>query len=210
MYLHEAGQFWPSDDMQQVGQTQALHLAPGSQWEGQFTVSRETNINRDQRPCEEDDGYSFTACMFDHVDRYTGCHLDWFGPATAAADVPRCSTREEVLRYNENLMWASYSTFTQIAAESGCRPKCKKRKFDVVTKENIKVTWRRNWSAAFFLEAKRTAFDVVDEYWAFDISDTLNGIGGVLGLFLGWSVYWILYETFLVIERSITKIFFNH
>ena len=85
IYLHEAGQFWPSDDLQLVGQTQALHLAPGRQWEGQFTVSRETNIRREQWPCAEDDGYSYTACIVDHVDRYTGCHLDWFGPAAAAA-----------------------------------------------------------------------------------------------------------------------------
>ena len=31
-----------------------------------------------------------------------------------------------------------------------------------------------------------------EELWAFDFDDTLNGIGGAMGLFLGWSLLNIL------------------
>ena len=59
------------------------------------------------------------------------------------------------------------------------------------------------------MDAKVTNVDVIEEYWAFDISDTVNGIGGQLGLLLGWSIYWVLYETYLVLERAAVGILFK-
>ena len=74
-----------------------------------------------------------------------------------------------------------------------------------VVKLQEDATWRRNWSVAFYLTAKITAVETMEEFWAFDISDTLNGIGGVLGLYLGGSIYYILLKVYLFIESLVIK-----
>jgi hypothetical protein len=52
----------------------------------------------------------------------------------------------------------------------------------------MKVSWRHDWSSAFYLAAETTEVTKTDEFWVFDLTDAITGIGGALGLFLGWSV----------------------
>ena len=109
------------------------------------------------------------------------------------------------MKYHEKLMWASTSTFQQLAEKSGCLAKCLVRDYRMEKRLEETVTWRSNWSSAFYLEAKFTSFDVIEEYWAFDFSDTINGIGGVMTLFLGWSLYLILHEVYLVVQTAVRQ-----
>ena len=53
------------------------------------------------------------------------------------------------------------------------------------------ITWDVHYSSAFFLIAEKTSVEGQEELLVFDFEDLLNGIGGALGLFLGWS---LLYE----------------
>ena len=115
--------------MERIGQSEVLHLEPDLLWEGHFTVSHKSSINRRRHRCAEDPGYSYTACIMDHVAASAGCRLDWFRGAPAAAaeeeeEVATCSSRDEVLRFHDQLMWAYNSTFLQMATKSGCWPKC--------------------------------------------------------------------------------------
>ena len=207
IYLHEVGQFWPGIDRR--GQIELIHLGAKTQWEGSFTVRQKTSINRDHFPCVEDPGYSYTSCMFNYISTVAGCHLDWFSSADLPNDLPRCSTREEIFKYSNKLMWACTTAFTKLSAESGCQPRCLVRKFHFAKRPLEQLKWRKRWSSAIFIHAKITALEINDEYWDFDIADTLNGIGGVMGLFLGWSLYLILYKTYLLVQRAMCNIFFN-
>ena len=54
------------------------------------------------------------------------------------------------------------------------------------------VTWNHNWSSAFHLELETSEVRQEQEFLVFDLFDTLNGIGGAMGLFLGWSVFYLV------------------
>ena len=45
-----------------------------------------------------------------------------------------------------------------------------------------------------------------EEFWVFDLSDTINGIGGALGLFLGWSGLYLANQ-FVIVIRTIVNSF---
>ena len=50
------------------------------------------------------------------------------------------------------------------------------------------ITWDVDYSSAFYLMAEKTSVEGQEELLMFDILDLINGIGGALGLFLGWSI----------------------
>ena len=53
------------------------------------------------------------------------------------------------------------------------------------------INWNVNHSSAFFLMAEKTAVEGQEELLVFDFEDLINGIGGALGLFLGWSILYL-------------------
>ena len=53
------------------------------------------------------------------------------------------------------------------------------------------LTWDVDFSSAFFLMAEKTAVEGQEELLVFDFEDLINGIGGALGLFLGWSLLYL-------------------
>ena len=48
-----------------------------------------------------------------------------------------------------------------------------------------------NYSSALILMAEKTSVEEQEELLVFDIEDLINGIGGALGLFLGWSILYL-------------------
>ena len=53
------------------------------------------------------------------------------------------------------------------------------------------ITWDVDYSSAFFLMAEKTSVEGQEELLVFDLEDLINGVGGALGLFLGWSILYI-------------------
>ena len=51
-------------------------------------------------------------------------------------------------------------------------------------------------SSAFFLSAEKTRIRLEEELVVFGFDDVVNGIGGALGLFLGWSILYIVLESY--------------
>ena len=62
------------------------------------------------------------------------------------------------------------------------------KQFQIKSSTLEPVTWKRDWSSTVFLTAENTMVRIEQEFWVFDISDMINGIGGAMGLFLGWSL----------------------
>ena len=50
------------------------------------------------------------------------------------------------------------------------------------------ITWSTNFSSSFYLMAEKTSVEGQEEIFLFAFEDLVNGIGGALGLFLGWSI----------------------
>ena len=53
------------------------------------------------------------------------------------------------------------------------------------------INWNVNHSSAFFLMAEKTSVEGQEELLVFDFEDLVNGVGGALGLFLGWSLLYL-------------------
>ena len=53
------------------------------------------------------------------------------------------------------------------------------------------ITWDVDYSSAFFLMAEKTSVEGQEELLVFDFEDLVNGVGGALGLFLGWSILYL-------------------
>ena len=66
------------------------------------------------------------------------------------------------------------------------------------------VYWKTLSSSSFFLYAKRTMVKIEEELLVFDFEDLVNGLGGALGLFLGWSLLQILLQSFTFFHQIIS------
>ena len=58
-------------------------------------------------------------------------------------------------------------------------------------KEERSIYWNVDYSSAFYLMAEKTSVEGQEELLVFDTEDLINGIGGALGLFLGWSILYL-------------------
>ena len=66
--------------------------------------------------------------------------------------------------------------------------------FELLQRSKERITWRVSWSSAFFLSAEKTRVQVEEELLVFGFEDLVNGVGGALGLFLGWSILYVVLE----------------
>ena len=63
------------------------------------------------------------------------------------------------------------------------------------------MDWKTSSSSAFYLSAEKSLVKTEEELLAFDFEDLVNGLGGALGLFLGWSLLHIFGEIFKLLQQ---------
>ena len=90
-------------------------------------------------------------------------------------------------RYNNALNRALKARWIKLTVLTGCYPKCTVRTYEFIEKTKEEATWGRDWSGAFYLDVKTSSFTSQDEFYAFDIWDLTSSLGGLIGLFIGWS-----------------------
>jgi hypothetical protein len=112
---------------------------------------------------------------------------------------------KEINNYDIELGVVAKMTWFKITKTTGCFTSCTVRGFTFAECNQLKVTWKHDWSSAFYLEPKTTEVAKTEEFLVFDLSDTISGIGGSLGLFLGWSVLYVIQNIFNGMKR-----FFNY
>lgn len=195
IYLHDKGQFWPGLEMARIGLSKELFLPKNTQFEGSFQVRQKTLINKDDSPCSEDPNYSFQSCIFKWVAKDAGCHLDWFSPVISNGSTP-CTRREDIGKYNDALTTALQARWLKLQNMTGCIPKCTVRTFSFVENTKQEANWGRNWSAAFFLDVKTSSFVDQTEFEAYDIFELISGLGGLMGIFLGWSFLFLIVQIY--------------
>ena len=207
VYLHEKDQFWPGLETDQVGNAKPILLLDGEELKRSFVLNEKSNLNKPTTPCVSDPNYSYRKCMFAYIATMSGCHLDWVSPLNKK--YTPCISREQLLAYNEHLMFSLNTPLAKLAGESGCFAKCKSKEFIFMQKSKEKLTWKHHWSSSFFLEAERTRVKNEEELLTFDYTDTLNGIGGAMGLFLGWSLLNILSSCSSWIWRALQRLWWE-
>ena len=99
--------------------------------------------------------------------------------------------KDEISKYEAKLRMIIGLSWLDLTKLTGCQAKCKIRKYSLSACRTVPVTWKHDWSSAFYLAPETTEVIKSEELWVFDIFDTVNGIGGAMGLFLGWSVLFL-------------------
>ena len=79
------------------------------------------------------------------------------------------------------------------------------RTFEFKEKSLVNTTWKRDWSAAFYLDVKTSSFIRKEEFLVYDIWDLTSGLGGLLGLFVGTSFLGII---FVAVESAEKILYF--
>ena len=196
--------------MENIGQAGHIDLQLNTEIWGSFTVSQITKLNKVSEPCEEDEEYSFTECLMEFVAHSTGCYLDW-GLTFTSANYPVCTTLQQITSMEKLLYRISQLSWSKLTKISGCYGKCRYRKFtftqvnlrerdqtmlQFLQTSNERIEWKLPSSSAFFLSAEKTRIRLEEELVVFGFEDVVNGIGGALGLFLGWSILHIVLESY--------------
>lgn len=79
------------------------------------------------------------------------------------------------------------------------------RSFSFVEKTKQEANWGRNWSAAFYLDVKTSSFTHQTEFYAYDIWELTSGLGGLMGIFLGWSFLFVIVQIYQAGENFVFK-----
>ena len=69
------------------------------------------------------------------------------------------------------------------------------------------INWKTLSSSSFFLYADKTLVKTQRELLSFDLDDLVNGLGGALGLFLGWSLLHISNQCYEFTQKIWTGVF---
>ena len=66
------------------------------------------------------------------------------------------------------------------------------RSYEFVKTSSVEASWKRNWSAAFYLDVETSIFTKSEEFIVFDVWDFISASGGLMGLFIGTSFLGII------------------
>ena len=121
-------------------------------------------------------------------------------------------TWDDVLLYQSTLTTISKLSWTQLVNLTGCHAKCTWNRYSfnkvgvnilssyihqqVLQISEETIHWKTLSSSSFFLSAEKTLVKTEEELLTFDHEDLINGLGGALGLFLGWSLLYIFQQCF--------------
>ena len=73
----------------------------------------------------------------------------------------------------------------------------------MVENNREEANWGRYWSASFYLDVKTSSFIKQTEFYAYDIWDLTSGLGGLMGLFIGWSFLSIIFLLYQGLENIV-------
>ena len=196
IYLHENGQFWPTQD------TNKLTIPSNMSMELSFQVTSEIKLADDDHKCVDEEDYSLTKCLKDYIATNVGCSLNWF--QTSAYQT--CFSKDEIRKTQDVFDWIESSSWKNVTYITGCFPKCESLKYDVSVVSEEKTFWEKNWISEVFIQTNSANREVVIEYISYDLGDMMGDLGGYLGLFLGWSLLSMIFYFQELIKKCIPYI----
>ena len=197
IFIHGAGQFWPRSEMVTFGQSDKVHLkveagnGSGVELELLFTRKVVKKLSTKDRPCREEESYSFTSCLRSYIQRTSGCSVQWFHDLYE--EESNCPVENLEALY-DLLIWARETTMASLSAVTGCLPRCQVTQFGLEKKSETRINWATNWTSSVYLEPKTSFYETQEEYYSYGTGNFLGDVGGYLGLLLGWSVLTIFQE----------------
>ena len=162
-------------------------------------MTEKITLNKQSAPCSEDPNYSFTFCIFLYIARSVGCQISWIHSGMDQ-NYPECSTPDQIIAYDTQLGRVESMSGFDLTNMTKCPVSCRVRYFSFDDCKSVEATWKHDWSSAFYLAPSKTEFRQEKEFLVFDKSDTINGIGGAMGLFLGWSVLYLIHQLSSIVK----------
>ena len=162
-------------------------------------MTEKITLNKQSAPCSEDPNYSFTFCIFLYIARSVGCQISWIHSGMDQ-NYPECSTQDQIIAFDTQLGRVETMSGFDLTNMTKCPVSCSIRYFSFTDCKSVPVTWKHDWSSAFYLAPSKTEFRQDKEFLVFDKSDTINGIGGAMGLFLGWSVLYLIHQLSAIVN----------
>ena len=187
--------------MQDLGQSDVIQVRPNTEVVGSFHLREISNLHRTSKPCNSEPDYSFTECLRSYAEAESQCYLD-VSFSNISRNRELCPT-ENLMKLFNILLWIKKVSWQDLSKTTGCISKCfiKKYQFELLSSESVK--WSKDWISSFYLSAETTNHEVAIESYSYDVQvqfeskifhtlskmcqDLIGGIGGYLGLFLGWS-----------------------
>ena len=144
-------------------------------------------MNVKERPCQEDPGYSFTACLETAMSTKVGCSSPWF----SHKEFKTCSTKSQILKIMEESYRLITLTNAPLVQHTGCKMPCIYREYSLADTPLSGVV--ENSLGVNIMFGSGTE-EVAKEQLIYPLDIFIADIGGCLGLFLGFS-FLTLYDT---------------
>ena len=188
--------------MTDLGQSDVIQVRPNTEVVGSFHLREITNLHKTSKPCNSEPDYSFTECLRSYAETESQCFLD-LSFSNISRNRERCPT-DNLMKLFNILLWIKKVPWQDLTQTTGCISKCFIRKYQFELLSSERVTWARDWISSFYLSAETTNHEIALETYSYDLQvgferkifesltlmswqDLIGGIGGYLGLFLGWS-----------------------
>ena len=190
MYVHEPGHeiglygnYWPD----YVGYHRLL-----VQSQFDLPLEKEVYIYDADGDCEKSDEYDFAKCLLDFARRVyveADCsNVCWFPQSlfiTRTLDLRPCLTDEDTKCMTLHLMANVIEDF-DAKEVTRCKKKCSADRYSYETREDATIVYEENVAFVFML-FESTTYSIFEEYVLYDENTIIAGVGGSLGLFLGFS-----------------------
>ena len=187
--------------MQDLGQSDVIQVRPDTEVVGSFSLREISNLHKTSKPCNSEQNYSFTKCLRSYAETESQCALD-VSFSNISRNRERCPT-ENLMKLFNILLWIKKVSWQDLTKTTGCISKCFIRKYQFELRSSENVKWSKHWISSFYLSAETTNRELAIESYSYDVQvqfkgkmfqnltemwqDLIGGIGGYLGLFLGWS-----------------------
>ena len=147
--------------MESFGQFGPIVVHPRKQVTGTFTLNKMRNIDKLERPCVSNPSYSYRDCLMELAKKRSNCSIELFKNKVT------CSSNgfDHLVKRLKNLRVSSEN---DAVFNTGCVPKCQNNRYKFYLKDEIDVTWRKDWVSSFYLSTDSTTVQLLTEQYSYD------------------------------------------
>ena len=156
-------------------------------------IIQHEKLNLDNQPCIADETYSFTECLRLHLESKADCRLPWHEKIHEKRSKKFCTTMKEFMTITGESGFAKYgeSQLKEVIHTSGCLAPCKYKEIRAVGPPR-NYPYRLGEYVDFSPNLVTTDIRKETEKLTVPFPTLIANIGGLLGLFLGFSfvMFW--------------------
>ena len=150
-----------------------------------LALTEHRKLNTQHNPCEEDQAYSFTACVKESLSETIGCRL--LGDKLSDQTRPDCDTLEQFQTAFAHFYYLLLASSRKIFTKTGCQKPCRYREY-VVMEGPVEADGVDNSYFSVGLWMVSTDITLLTEIPVYPWTSLLAEFGGAVGLFFGLSM----------------------